>query len=308
MPAEPRTSLRPLARLGPRLGLPALYAKCEFESATRTQKDRVAGGLVRAAIDGGAPGITVGTCGNLGVAIASASHARRLRCTVFVPASYHNTRADEMTALGAQVFAVGACYEDAVTASHDHARTHGLFDANPVGAGGEIAIREYGAIVDELLAQLATRLGSIWIPVGNGTCAAGVHCELERRGLKVQIGIVGSAGNTALTASVSAGRVIELDPGALRETLANEPLVNWRSLHVHEAMAAVQRSGGRACDATDAELTAASERLMAEELVRATPAGAAGLVGAQTFAATLDPALAHVVIVTAGWPQSEGVR
>jgi threonine synthase len=93
--------------------------------------------------------------------------------------------------------------------------------------------------------------------------------------------------------------VVELDPGALRETTANEPLVNWRSLHVHEAMAAVQRSGGRACDATDAELIAASDRLMAEEQLRATPAGAAGLVGVQAFAAALDPALAHVVILTA---------
>jgi threonine synthase len=297
--AEPRTSLRLLERLGQRLGLPELYVKCESESATRTQKDRVAGGLVRAAIDRGAPGITVGTCGNLGAAIAFASHARRLPCTVFVPASYHNTRTDEMTELGAQVFAVGACYEDAVTASQAHALTHGLFDANPVGASGEIAIREYGRIIDELVAQCATRLGSIWIPVGNGTCAAGVHDGLRRRGLEAKIGIVGSVGNTALTASVAAGRVVELDPGALRETIANEPLVNWRSLHVHEAMAAVQCSGGRAYDATDAELIAASNRLMDEELLRATPAGAAGLVGVQAFAPTLEPALAHVIILTA---------
>jgi threonine synthase len=299
MRGEPRTSLRRLERLGLELGLPELYVKCESESATRTQKDRVAGGLVCAAIDGGAPGITVGTCGNLGAAIAFASQERRLPCTVFVPASYHNTRADEMTGLGAQVFAVGSCYEDAVTASQDHARAHGLFDANPAGASGEIAIRAYGTIIDELVAQCAAQLGSIWLPVGNGTCAAGVHAGLRRRELEAKICIVGSAGNTALTASVAAGRVIELDPGALRETTANEPLINWRSLHVHEAMAAVQRSGGRAYDATDAELIAASDRLLAEEQLRATPAGAAGLVGVQAFAATLDPALAHVVILTA---------
>jgi threonine dehydratase len=241
----------------------------------------------------------VGTCGNLGTAIAFASHARGLPCTVFVPASYHNTRADEMTRLGAQVFAVGSCYEDAVAASQAHALERGLFDANPVGASGEIAIREYGTIIDELVAQCPTRLGSIWIPVGNGTCAAGVHAELRRRELEPKIGIVGSAGNTALTASVAAGRVVELDPAALEETTVNEPLVNWRSLHVHEAMIAVQCSGGHAYDASDAELLAASERLMAAEQLRATPAGAAGIVGVEVYAATLDPARAHVIILTA---------
>jgi threonine synthase len=297
--AEPRTSLRRLERLGPRFGLPELHAKCEFENPTRTQKDRVAGALVRAAIDGGAPGITAGTCGNFGVAIAFASQVRRLPCTVFVPAGYRNTRTGEMTELGAQVCAVGACYEDAVTASQDHARTHGLFDANPVGASGELAIREYGTIIDEIVAQCATRLGSIWIPVGNGTCAAGVEHGLRRRDLQAAIGIVGSAGNTSLTASVAAGRVVELDPGALRETEVNEALVNWRSFHVREAMAAVQRSGGCAHDATDAELTAASDQLLKEERIRAMPTGSAGLVGVQAFAATLDPALAHIVIVTA---------
>lgn len=294
-----RTPLRRLARLGPRLGLPQLHAKCESQGATGTQKDRIAGGLVRAALDHGSRGITVGTCGNLGTAIAFASHARGLPCTVYVPASYHNTRSDEMAGLGAQVFAVGSCYEDAVAASQAHALEHGLFDANPVGESGEIAIREYGAIVDELVAQCATRLGSIWIPVGNGTCAAGIHHGLQRRGLDAKVCIVGSAGNTALTASVAAGRVVELDPAALRETTVNEPLVNWRSLHGPEAMVAVQRSDGRALDATDDELVAASLFLLEEEELRATPTGAAGLVGLQAFAASLDPAAAHVVIVTA---------
>ncbi|HET7503420.1 MAG TPA: pyridoxal-phosphate dependent enzyme [Kofleriaceae bacterium] len=299
MADEPRTSLRSLAQLGVQLGVPRLYAKCESESPTGTQKDRVAGGLVRAAVAGGAPGITVGTCGNLGVAISYASRAHGLACEVFVPASYHHTRADEMAALGARVVAVGACYEDAVEASQAHARARGLFDANPVGRGGEIAILEYGAIIDELVVQCPARLGSIWVPVGNGTCAAGIHTGLQRHGIAARVCVVGSAGNTALTASLAAGRVVELDPAALRETTTNEPLVNWRSLHVLEAMEAVQRTSGFAHDATDAELIAARDRLLAAAQQPATPSGAAGLAGLQAFVAALDPAQAHVVILTA---------
>jgi threonine synthase len=72
--AEPWTSLRRLDRLSAQLGV-ALFAKRESEGATGTQKDRIAGGLVHAAVAAGAPGVTVGTCGNLGAALAFASRA-----------------------------------------------------------------------------------------------------------------------------------------------------------------------------------------------------------------------------------------
>ncbi|RKT87088.1 threonine synthase [Saccharopolyspora antimicrobica] len=293
------TSLLTLGYLTERLRLPHIYAKCEIENPTRTQKDRIADGLVLAAFEAGARGITVGSCGNLGVALALASRARGLLCTVFVPRSFHHTRCDEMTALGAEVIPRGACYEAAVEASRKFARARKLFDANLIGRAGQIAIFEYGAIVDELVAQCPVSLGSIWLPVGNGTCAAGVRARLQQRKLAVRIGVVGSTGNTALTASLAAGRLIELDAAKLQETEVNEPLVNWRSLHAREAMEAVRGSGGYFCDATDTELVAASNSLLTNAIVRTIPSGAAGLVGLQTFSTRLNPTSAHVVIITA---------
>jgi threonine synthase len=293
------TSLVNLRYLKDCLALPRVYAKCEMRNPTGTHKDRIADALVRAAIDEGAGGITVGSCGNLGVALSHASYARGLSCTVFVPAPYRHTRSDEMKSLGADVIAVGDSYEAAVEASRRFAREHQLFDANPVGRGGRIAISEYGAIVDELAAQCPAPLGSIWLPVGNGTCAAGVFARLQRRQLAVSIGVVGSAGNTALTASLAAGRLIELDATRLRETEVNEPLVNWCSLHACEAMDAVVRSGGYFYDATDEELVASSDSLLRSASVRASPAGAAGLVGLRAFSVQLDPEAAHIVILTA---------
>jgi len=129
-------------------------------------------------------------------------------------------------------------------------------------------------------------------------CAAGVYSPLRERELDVAIGVVGSTGNTALTSSLAAGRVIELDRRQLRETPVNEPLVNWASLHVHEAMDAVLLTRGYSCEATDAELLSARTSLL-EDALGATAAGAAGLVGLRAFCHRLDRAAAHVVILTA---------
>ncbi|WP_433364831.1 pyridoxal-phosphate dependent enzyme [Streptosporangium sp. CA-115845] len=281
-----------------RLHLPYVYAKCEMRNPTGTHKDRVAGGLVLAAIRDGAVGVTVGSCGNLGVALSWASRARGLSCTVFVPIRYRHTRSEEMIGLGAVVVARGDNYEAAVKASRNFARERQLFDANPIGRGGRIAILAYGAIVDELIAQCPAPLGSIWLPVGNGTCAAGVYARLQHRALTVSIGVVGSAGNTALTASLARGRLIELDAAQLLETEVNEPLVNWRSFHAREAMDAVLRTGGHFCDATDEQLGVASDSMFRYADLRVSPAGAAGLVGLRAFASQLDPTSAHVVILT----------
>jgi threonine synthase len=293
------TSLVKLHYLAQRLRLPDIYAKCEIENPTGTHKHRIAASLVLAAVESCARGITVGSCGNLGVALAQASLVSDLTCIVFVPRSFRGTRSDEMRALGAEVITSGECYEAAVEASRQLARDRQLFDANPFGHGGELAIRGYGAIVDELVAQCPITLGSIWLPVGNGTCAAGVHARLKQQELAVRIGVVGSTGNTALTASLAAGRLIELDAASLKETEVNEPLVNWCSLHAREAMEAVHNSNGYFCDATDADLIAASDDLLRSAAVRTAPAGAAGLVGLEVFSAQLEPTIAHVVILTA---------
>lgn len=299
MNPRPQTPVVRLGYLERCLSMRQIFAKCEMTNPTGTHKDRVAGGLVRAAIADGADGITVGSCGNLGVALARAGRLRGLPCTVFVPRAYRHTRRQEMSELGAEVVVVGDSYEAAVEASRECARARRLFDANPVGRGGVIAIAEYGQMVDELVAQSPAPIGSIWLPIGNGTCVAGVFARLQQRALAVSIGVVGSMGNTAVTAGLAAGRVVELDAAALRETEVNEPLVNWRSLHAREAMDAVTLSGGHFCDATDDDLVVASQGLWRGAKIRASAAGAAGLVGLGVFSALLDPGAAHVVILTA---------
>jgi threonine synthase len=283
------------------LGLPEAYLKVESAGPSGTLKDRIAPRLAAAAAAGGATEVTVGTCGNLGVALAHACRRRGLGCHVFVPARYRGSRCAELLALAVRVVAVDGSYEDAVDASRAFARTSGAFDASPGGPADPVTIDAYAALADEILRATPVPPASVWLPVGNGTAAAGLHLGFVRRGRNPAICVAGSAGNTALTASVRAGRVVELDPEALRETPTCEPLVNCRSLHAAAALRAVTESGGCAHDATDAELLHAA-RLLAAEGVAATPAGAAGVAGLVASKGRSDRAGPSVVVVTAGPP------
>jgi threonine synthase len=302
-PRSPQAQATPLVHaveLGRRLGFEHLYLKLEGANPTGTVKDRIAERLAYEAHRHSHPGLTVGTCGNLGVAFALACRVHGLRCQVFVPARYRSTRRDEMLALGAGVHDVPGTYEDAVEASCQFAHRMAWFDGNPVGGAGRRALRVYGALAAEILEACPRQPASVWISGGNGTAAAGIFAGCSRRGRSPAICVVGSAGNTALTASIAAGRVVELDPRSLRETPANEPLVNWRSLHAAEALAAVVSSGGCSYEATDAELDQMHDLLLEEEGIAALPAAAGALAGLAAMAhACLDRRALHVVVLTA---------
>jgi threonine synthase len=288
------------AAIGADLAMPELYLWVESDGPTHTLKDRIAPRLADAALASGAAELTVGTCGNLGAALALACRHRGLGCHAFVPARYRRSRGNELHRLGARVVPVRGAYEDAVEASVRFAEVSGAFEASPVGPAASVAIEAYAELGGEILRAAPAESASVWLPVGNGTAAVGLHLGFAREGATPAICVVGSAGNTAVTASVAAGRVVELDPGALTETPVNEPLVNWRSLHAAGALAAVTASGGCSYEATDAELLQAQYRLRAREGVQTTPAGGAGLAGLAAANGHLDHARAHVMVVTSG--------
>lgn len=174
------------------------------------------------------------------------------------------------------------------------------YDASPAGAGDRLAVSAYGLLAEEILADCPGLPASVWLSTGNGTAAAGLHGRLRGCRRPVSVCVVGSAGNTAVTASLALGRVVELDPRSLRETPENEPLVNWRSLHAAEALAAVVSSGGIGYEASDPELVRMQRVLLDVEGVRTTPAAAAALAGlAAAGPHRLDPDGVHVLILTA---------
>jgi threonine synthase len=211
-----------------------------------------------------------------------------------------------MTALGVQLNRTAGGYEEAVAASREAAHMEDWLDGNPDGPAADLFLDAYAAMAAEIL-EICPNPASIWVPSGNGTTAVGVARGLADGSgrpygtTNTAVCVAGSAGNTAVTASVAAGEVVELDPHTLQHSEVNEPLLNWRSLHAAEALEAVRGTGGFANDATDSQLLDMRRLLRRLENIVATPAASSALVGLVNSCANarLDAQSPHVAILTA---------
>jgi len=304
-PSIGRTPLAPLPRLGERFRAGRLFAKLESANPSGLHKDRPALRMVEEALARGLRGVTVGTCGSVGVALARLARRAGLPATVFVPARYRSAPIAQLVEEGARVVRTPGGYEDAVAESVAFAAAERFYDANPTGDGGGAALAAYEAIAEEVVAALGGFPDSVWVPVGNGTTLAGVGRGFLRLAAATgraapRLCGAGSAGNTAAVRSLAAGRVVELAPDALCETPVNEPLLNWRSAHAAEALAVVQATGGCAHESSDAELVAHARALADLDGVSARPAACAALAGlaARLASGDLAPGI-HVVVLTA---------
>lgn len=300
-PAVGRTPLLPAPRLGARIGAGRLLVKLERANPSGVHKDRSALAMVEEALASGAFGLTAGTCGSMGLALARVARLAGLRVVAFVPLRYRAAPVEAMEALGARVVRTPGAYEDAVDASAAFAQGRRFYDANPGGPGGHASMRAYEAIAEEVFAALGGFPESVWVPVGNGTTLAGVARGFLRLAAATgrtapRMCGAGSAGNTAAVRSILAGRVVELEAAGLRESAANEPLLNWRSAHAAEALAAVRATCGTAFEAADAQLEDLARALAELDGIWALPAACATLAG---LAASPDRAGTHVVVLTA---------
>src|SRR4029079_8034782 len=92
------TELMSASRLSHKLGFRDLRLKLEGQNPTSTHKQRIRAFLVSLALRAGKAGVTVGSCGNLGAAVARACLLANLRCHVFLPERYGNSRRAEIMA------------------------------------------------------------------------------------------------------------------------------------------------------------------------------------------------------------------
>ena len=267
------------------VGLRQIYLKFEGGNPTGTQKDRIAFAQAMDAMRRGYDTITVATCGNFGVAMGVAAAAAGLRCVVHIPAGYHARRLQEMVSLGVEVERVDGDYERAVLVSQEQAARGGLYDANPGGANTALQLRAYGEIAYEIYDELRDAPGVVAVPVSNGTTLAGIlkgFVSLYRRGRTSRIPrmVAGSShGKNPIVRAVLKNRPTceDLDPGRIRETAVNEPLINWHSIDGDLALAAIRETGGWAGFTSDRKMCALTRRVRALEGLNALPASVAGL-------------------------------
>ncbi len=266
-------------------GLRQIYLKFDGGNPTGTQKDRIAFAQVEDALRRGFDAITVATCGNYGAALALAGSVAGLRCVIFMPRSFHARRSAEMGEHGAEIRLVDGDYEASVAASSQWASDNDSYDANPGGVNTSLQLQAYGQIAFEIYDELRDAPAAVAAPVSNGTTLAGIHkgfVRLYRRGKTSRIPkmVAGSSsGKNPIVRSFVKGLEVceDLDPARLKETVVNEPLINWHSADGQHALDAIRASSGWAGDASDRVMLRHAKLLRETEGLSVLPASSAGL-------------------------------
>ena len=268
------------------MGLRQLYLKFEGGNPTGTQKDRIAFAQATDALRRGYDTITLATCGNYGVAIALAASMAGLECNIYVPEAFHAKRIQEMIDYGAEVVRVPGDYENAVMLSRQRAESQELYDANPGGNNTALQLKAYAEIAYEIYDELRDAPAAVALPVSNGTTLAGVYkgfLSLYRRGKTSRVPriVAGSSHNkNPIIMAFKKGSLCcdDLPPEKIRETVVNEPLINWHSFDGDHALQAIRVTGGWAAYATDKKMTSYSRLLKEREGLSVLPASTAGLI------------------------------
>jgi len=268
------------------VGLRQIFLKFEGGNPTGTQKDRIAFAQVVDAMRRGFDAITVATCGNFGVAIALAASFAGLRCIVYIPDGYHTKRIKEMTKFDVEIIRVPGDYENAVIISRRRAETDEIYDANPGGANTMLQLKAYGEIAYEIYDELRDAPAVVAVPVSNGTTLAGIYkgfASLYRRGKTSRIPrlVAGSSyqKNPIIQAFVkNLEQCDDIQPQKIKETIVNEPLINWHSIDGNHALEAIRATNGWAGHASDKNMSAFSRFIRENEGLSVLPASTAGLI------------------------------
>ena len=280
------TSLNRARNLERELNIRQLYIKYEGENPSGTQKDRIAFAQVHDAFRRNYSIISLATCGNYGVAVAYAAYLAGIKCRIFIPESYHTVRIKEMENFDAEILRLPGAYEDTVIESSRLAEKNTWYDANPGGTNTPLQIAAYAEIANEIYDQLRDAPKYVAAPVSNGTLLAGVYrgfVSLYKRGKtsRIPMFVAGSSAykNPIITSfKLGFDNCKDIDPKKVKETVINEPLINWHSFDGNEALYAITESGGDAYHISDRKMKEMSSFLLKKEGYRILPASTSGLI------------------------------
>lgn len=252
----------------------AVVAKLEFESPTRSFKDRGAAMLVAAALDVGATQLVADSSGNAGVAIAAYAARADLPCEVFVGATTSVAKVGRISESGAVVRAVRGTREDVAAAAVARVESSGGYYASHVWNPWFLEGTKH--YVYELRSQLVQVPSTLVLPAGNGTLLLGAARALRELDATARIIAVQSAMCAPVAAAFSAGaaHVEPVDDGG---TIAAGIAIG-APVRGDEILGAVRSTRGAVVTVTDDELRAVVDQLAAQgidvEPTAAAPAAA----------------------------------
>lgn len=271
------------------------WIKWEGASISGSHKDRIALESVAEAIEQGKKAISVATCGNYGYAVCMMVAAARradydIEARVFMPASFHSPKTQLMRDLGARVELRQGTYEEIVaqTSKEAESRSPDWYDANPGGRNLGTQLDAYARIAEEIVEQLGGVPEVCMLPISNGTTLCGVARGFavlrDQKKIATTPAFVGVTveNQNPIHSSFERGVSYEpISPGMLRETVTNEPLINWNSTEGRQTLEAIKSSNGFTSGVSDESLEFAAQWCHDRSLgaLPVMPAGAAPMAG-----------------------------
>ncbi len=281
---EGDTPLLSLPRLAQTLGLPDLLLKDESLNPTGSFKARGLAAAISKAYQLGVQRVIIPTAGNAGGAMAAYAARCGMQAAVYMPADTPAANMQEVQVTGAELVLVQGLINDAAALAGERAQKEGWFDVSTFKEPYRLEGKKVMGL--ELAQQLGWRTPDVIVyPTGGGTGLVGIwkaFKELAHLGwlqgpIKTRMVAVQAAGCAPVVKSFEAAQdTCELWPNA--QTLASGLRVP-RSFADRQILATLRESAGTAVAVSDAEITAAQNRLAQAEGVFAAPEGAATLAG-----------------------------
>lgn len=284
-----RTPLEPSPWLSAVAGFP-VWLKLECLQRTRSFKARGALNAVAAlTAEQRSKGLVTASAGNHGQGVALAGRTLDAVCTIYVPRNASTLKVGRMQALGAEVRYLGANYDEAAEAAHEHAREvgavyiHAFSDPTVVAGQATVAL--------EILEDLPD-VANVIAPVGGGGLIGGVGIVMKSANPAIRVFGVQTPPASSMYESFRAGRVVTAGLG--ESTIADglhggvDTPSYERARQVVEAMRLVD----------EALLPAAIRDLYQHHGIVAEPSAAVGV--ALLLAGEMELAGPTAVIITGG--------
>jgi threonine dehydratase len=165
-------------------------------------------------------GVVASSAGNHGLGVAYAAKHYSVPATIFVPSNAPQIKRDGIAALGATLDTSQPHYDAAMDAAKAFGAAHGATFINP--CLGAMLLAGQGTVALEILGELPD-LASLVVNVGGGGLLGG--CASLVRAIAPSVKILGaqSVNTAAMSKSLTAGHVVEIDNAAtLADGLAGQ--------------------------------------------------------------------------------------
>jgi threonine synthase len=280
-------------------GFPNLYLKNDTLNPSGSLKDRASLLVAEQARSHGVNRVALASTGNAGASMACAGAACGLEVILFVPAAAPRAKLLQAILYGAKVVPILGSYDDAFSLSISYTTRFGGINRNT--GYNPFTIEGKKTVSLEIYNQLGGSLPDVvYVPTGDGVIISGVwkgFSDLVDAGLGGGVPVlvaVQAEGSNAIARSWKEGRPVVLP----RASTIADSLAVASPRNREMALECLRRSGGRAVEVTDDEISAAQLELCRKSGLFVEPSSAAAWAGFLKDAEHLDRQSRIVVLIT----------